>query len=103
MELKESLDINHAENKKQREWSFYEYGTAGKLADLLKKNFPHYLYDNVNEGLGDMESKKSFEICIFRYIKKGEEIAVNVPTYYFKTEGYNEIVRFIDNQYNKVN
>lgn len=102
MELKESLDVNHAEDQKKREWNFHKSGMAGKFIDLLKSNFPHYLYDNASEGLGDVESKKSFEVNIFRYKNKGNEMAVNVPAYYFKAEGYNEIIKFIDGQYNKI-
>lgn len=102
MRVKQSLSLYHVDNKKQREWDFYEYEIAGKLLELLKKNFRHHLYESYNEGLDGVKSEIGFEITLFSFKHEGDEIAVITPNVYFRNEGYSEIVRFIDEQYKKI-
>ena len=94
----QTLDLHHADNKKQREWNLYDYGIADKLLELLEKNFPHYLYKDSSHGLADVKDEKSFELSIYTIRQEGDNIAVQVPSKYFINEGYKEIVSFIDKQ-----
>lgn len=102
MNVVQTINLFHEDNTKEREWDFHQYGIAGKLMDLLVKNFPHYLYEDSDKKWDDLREGKNFELTLIAFRKEGTEIDVMTPSIYFKSEGYRDIVWFIDKQYEKV-